>query len=338
VSGAIVELGRLERVALREAWPDEARNFTPWLADDTNLGLLGEALGIQLELETTERAVGPFSADILAKEVGTDRWVLVENQIEPTDHKHLGPLLTYAAGLEARTIIWVAESFREEHRAALDFLNSATTDEFGFFGVQIELFRIGQSDYAPSFTVIAKPNAWSRRAQAAKQVAEGSLSPTQEVSREFWQSMIDNAAFAYPQLSGKSPSKLSWQAAETIRSSKGFMVSSDSAFTMQSRLRVEAYLGGTLAKAAFQELQEFKAEIEAAFGNSLEWEELPSGQDSRIAFYMDGKQDRTQKSSWPEIQKWLLPHWRKLADAIRPFALRLSTEGLEARAEANLEG
>ncbi len=338
MSGAIVELGRLERVALREAWPDEARNFTPWLADDTNLGLLGEALGIQLELETTERAVGPFSADILAKEAGTDRWVLVENQIEPTDHRHLGQLLTYAAGLDAHTIIWIAESFREEHRAALDFLNSATTDEFRFFGIQIELFRIGQSDFAPSFTVVAKPNTWSRRAQAAKQVAEGSLTPTQEVSRDFWQSMIDNAGEFYPQLSGKSPSKLSWQTAETIRSSNGFHVTSNAAFTMQSKLRVEAYLGGPLAKAAFQELQESKAQIEAAFGYSLEWEELPTRQDSRIAFYMDGKHDRTQKSSWPEIQLWLLPHWRKLADAIRPFALKLTTEGLEARAEANLEG
>lgn len=338
MSGAVVGLGRLERVALREAWPDEARNFTPWLADDANLALLGETLGIQLELETTERAVGAFSADILAKEVGTERWVLVENQIEPTDHKHLGQLLTYAAGLNAQTVIWIAEGFREEHRAALDFLNSATTDEFRFFGLQIELYKIGQSEFAPSFTVVAKPNAWSRRAHATKQAAEGNLSPTQEVSRDFWQAMIDSAGESYPQLSGKAPSKLSWQTAETIRSSKGFTVSSNAAFTMQSRIRVEAYLGGPLAKAAFWELNQSKSQIEEAFGQPLEWEELPNGQDSRIAFYMDGKHDRTRKQSWPEIQNWLLPHWRKLADALRPFALKLTIEVLEASAEANLEG
>src|SRR5204862_230509 len=109
--------------------------------------------------------------DILAKEADTERWVIIENQLTPTDHGHLGQLLTYAAGLEARTIIWIAEEFREEHRAAIDFLNRATTEEFAFFGVKIELFRIGDSQLAPDFSIVAKPNDWSKRTQSAKQAA-----------------------------------------------------------------------------------------------------------------------------------------------------------------------
>lgn len=335
---AIVSLGRLEAVALRQAWPDEARNFTPWLADDANLAFLGEALGLQLELESTEKPVGPFSADILAKEIGSDRWVLIENQIEPTDHRHLGQLLTYAAGLDAKTIIWIAGAFREEHRAAIDFLNSATTEDYSFFGVQIELFRIGDSQYAPQFVIAAKPNSWSKSAQAAKVSTDNPITEKQLASRDFWKSVSEKADDSYPRLSGKSPSKLSWQTAETINSGKGFLVQSNAAFTNQSKLRVEIYLGGRLAKPAFYELLEHKDEIESRFGAPLDWEELPTGQDSRIAFYMDGEQNRMDRATWPALQQWLLTFWPKIADAVRPFALKLTSENLAARAETALEG
>ena len=169
MSTSIVGLGRLEAVPLREAWPDEAQNFTPWLAEEENLAQLGEALGLSLELSSVEKQVGPFAADILARDITSHQWVLIENQLTATDHRHLGQILTYAAGLDARTIIWVAESFREEHRAALDFLNNATKDDFKFFAVQVELFRIGQSSLAPRFSIIAKPNNWNRKTSLAKE-------------------------------------------------------------------------------------------------------------------------------------------------------------------------
>jgi hypothetical protein len=325
---SVVALGRLESVPLRSAWPDEARNFTPWLGEDTNLAFLGETLGLQLELETTEKSVGAFSADVLAKEVGTDRWVLIENQFGPTDHSHLGQLLTYAAGLDAKTVIWIAENFREEHRAAIDFLNSATTDDFFFFGVQIELYRIGDSTFAPKFSIRAQPNQWTKRAQRAKQRASDSLSPTEALSREFWQSLIDRSGQSYPQLAGKAAQKLSWQTAETIRSGKGFYVAANSAFTRDWRLRVEIYIGGPLAKAVFREFAAQSEAIESAFGASLAWEELPSGQDSRIAYYLEGKQDRTDRSAWESQQTWLLAFWPKLANAIRPFATNLDATKL----------
>jgi hypothetical protein len=119
----MVELGKLERVDLRDIWTSEASDFTPWLARERNLEILGDTLGIELELEAQEKAVGPFRADILCKDIATDSWVLIENQLERTDHTHLGQLLTYASGLEAVTIVWIAARFTEEHRSTLDWLN-----------------------------------------------------------------------------------------------------------------------------------------------------------------------------------------------------------------------
>ena len=155
-------LGRLEQEGdLRRAWLDEARQFTPWLAKPDNITLLGRAIGIQLDDVSEEKHVGPFRADILCKDTsGND--VLIENQLETTDHRHLGQLLTYAAGLKAVTIVWIAKRFTEEHRAALDWLNNNTAKDVNFFGIEIELWKIGDSPLAPKFNIVSKPNDWSK--------------------------------------------------------------------------------------------------------------------------------------------------------------------------------
>ena len=151
------QLGRLKKVELREGWVSEAADFTPWLAQDDNLALLGETIGIELELESQEKEVGPFRADILCKDTTTDQWVLIENQLERTDHTHLGQLLTYASGLNAVSIVWIAERFTEEHRATLDWLNEHTDEKINLFGLEIELWQIGDSAIAPKFNVVCHP-------------------------------------------------------------------------------------------------------------------------------------------------------------------------------------
>ena len=160
----IPKLGKVQRVNVRDAWPNEANHFTPWLASEDGMELLQETLGMELEVEATEKFVGPFKADILAKRTDTteDHWVLIENQLERTDHRHLGQLLTYAAGLKAVTVVWIAENFAEEHKAALNWLNDVTRDELEFFGLEIEVWQIGNSEPAPMFNILAEPNEWSR--------------------------------------------------------------------------------------------------------------------------------------------------------------------------------
>ena len=178
-------LGRLKRVSLREVWASESEHFTPWLGQEENLKLLGDTIGLELELEDQEKDVGPFRADLLCKSTLDDSWVLIENQLERTDHGHLGQLLTYAAGLEAVTIIWVAERFTDEHRAALDWLNEKTDDGVNFFGLEVELWRIGDSPIAPKFNIVSKPNDWTKRVQSAA-TKGGELSSLKQTQLKFW--------------------------------------------------------------------------------------------------------------------------------------------------------
>jgi hypothetical protein len=181
-------LGRLESVPLREVWPREDTRFTPWLARPENLELLGTTLGLEFELEGFEQSVGAFRADILCREVREDRLVLIENQLERSDHTHLGQLITYLAGLDTATMIWVAAEFADEHRAALDWLNAATDDDFRFFGLEIQLWRIADSIKAPAFRVVAQPNDWTKRARETMRAMEqGELTQLGQQRSAYWQ-------------------------------------------------------------------------------------------------------------------------------------------------------
>ena len=181
----MLELGRLERVDLREVWKIEAQDFTPWLASEESLSVLADTLHMELELVALETNVGPFRADILCRNADGGAWVLIENQLERTDHSHLGQLLTYAAGLNAVTICWIAESFTEEHRATLDWLNEITDDSFRFFGLEVELWQIGKSPVAPKFNIVSKPNDWR-----GSIVDPEPLPPRKQLQREFWSALM----------------------------------------------------------------------------------------------------------------------------------------------------
>ena len=205
-------LGRLTRVDLREIWLSEASDFTPWLAREENLAVLADTLGIDLELEAQEKAVGPFRADILCKDIATGAWVLVENQLERTDHTHLGQLLTYASGLEAVTIVWIAARFTEEHRSTLDWLNKITDESFSFFGLGVELWRIGESPAAPKFNIVSKPNDWSRSVtQAARAIDETEFSEVRLLQRDYWvafQAVLDQSSGPFS--GNRKPQAQSW--------------------------------------------------------------------------------------------------------------------------------
>lgn len=179
------QIGQLLQIDVKEIWKHEAINFTPWLAENVNL--LGQVLGLELELDSTEKSVGPFKADILCRDLLSDQWVLIENQLEKTDHSHLGQLITYASGLEAATIVWIARSFTEEHRAAIDWLNDITAKGFNFFGIEIELWRIGDSLPAPRFNVVAKPNDWKKSIKKGSNgYSTGDLSEMGQKRLAYW--------------------------------------------------------------------------------------------------------------------------------------------------------
>lgn len=276
----LTDLGRLTPVDLRDAWQTEAQDFTPWLAGEDNLALLSDTLGIDLELEAVEQNVGPFRADILCKDTLSDRWVLIENQLERTDHTHLGQLITYAAGLDAVTIVWIAARVTDEHRAALDWLNEITDTEVRFFALEVELWRIADSVPAPKFNVVSKPNDWSRRTTAAKKAVEdGALSPTRQMQREYWacaQALLAETGGAVRPV---SPPAQSWLSHGIGKTGVGLNMAMN---TRDNWVRVEIYFSGKWAKQDFETLYAQRDMIEAAYADTLDWQGLPDKSDVRI--------------------------------------------------------
>lgn len=179
--GKNYNLDKLKKVDLRDVWPHEALDFTKWLAEEESLALLSDAVGIELELLETESSVGAFSVDIYAQEAGTGRKVIIENQLEETNHDHLGKVITYAAGKGAEVVIWVVKRARDEHRQAIEWLNQHTDSEFGFFLVEIELWKIGDSRPAPCFNVVEQPNEWTKTLK----MSEG-MSPYDRFKLSYW--------------------------------------------------------------------------------------------------------------------------------------------------------
>lgn len=298
----MTELGRLQRVDLRDIWQTEAQDFTPWLAREENLAILGDTIALDLELEAQEKNVGPFRADILCKDTATGDWVLIENQLERTDHIHMGQLLTYAAGLQAVTIVWVASKFTEEHQATLDWLNEITDDRFRFFGLEIELWRIGDSTPAPKFNIVSKPNDWSRVVgQAASRIADADLSETKSQQLAYWTALRDFLSERGSPLRSQKPLPQHWTLFGIGRA--GFTLTAKMN-TRENRLGVELYIGHDEAKPFFYLLQDQKHQIQSEMGFPLSWEELPDRKGSRLAVYRDGV-DPTDEDSWGAQHLWI---------------------------------
>jgi hypothetical protein len=261
-------LAKIERIDLREAWPNEAQNFTPWLAE--NITELGEALGMDLELQQTEAPVGGYSLDILATDLNSNRPVIIENQLEATNHTHLGQLLTYAAGFDAGVIVWVTREFRDEHRQALDWLNQRTGEDTQFFGVVVELWSIAGSPPAPHFRLATTPNEWRPQGVAATSGIRGVPSERREKYRVFFQSLFDELREKHNFTNARVAQPQSWYG---FSAGHGQRVTYDAHFTGQKQARVAVYIDGGTDSAdwnlhIFESLEERKAEIETELNQS----------------------------------------------------------------------
>lgn len=295
-------LGRMERVDLNEIWATEAQHFTPWLAREENLALLGETLGLELEHEATEKSVGPFRADILCKDINDGNWVLIENQLGRTDHTHLGQLLTYAAGLKTVTIIWIAASFTDEHRAALDWLNAITEEDFRFFALEVELWRIGQSPAAPKFNIVSKPNAWSKSvSRGRKQIDDADLTGVKADQLAYWTAFADHVRASSTLLRPQKPLPQHWTNMAVGRS--GFLLGA-LVNSQRNRIGVELWISDEPSKAYFHLLHAQKEAIEAEFGGALDWRELQGSKTSKVEIWREDT-DFRQEGRWPEQHAWL---------------------------------
>ncbi len=302
----IQPLGKLERVEnLREIWPEEDRDFTPWLAKEENLELLGEAIGMGLELEAQEKYVGPFRADILCKNTDDGSWVLIENQLARTDHTHLGQIFTYAAGLDAVTMVWIASRFTDEHRAALDWLNKITDEEFRFFGLEVEAWRIEGSPPAPRFNIISKPNNWSKFvSQEARKISQGITTDTQALYYRYWEDFAKYLESKSSILRSKNPKTHGGHRFIYLRT--GVTIAITISLSNQ-RISVEILLETSnreFNKALFHFLLENKEIIENEVGSALDWEESPDQLRSKMRLHKTTP-DLNDETDWSNQYAWL---------------------------------
>lgn len=313
-----VSVGRLSAVAPREVWPDEARDFTPWLRD--NADALADALGLDLELTATEQGVGPFIVDVIGRDLTNGSVLIVENQLTVTDHGHLGQLLTYAANTDAATVVWMALSFREEHRQAIEFLNGLAGEKARFYGVEIAAVRIGDSAPAPRFTVVAQPNVSHTVAAKDARASSGDAGGKGALYAGFWDRFLQEVAARHPDWTrARKGQAANWM--NLPSPFKGLTTYVVSFPGRPPRLRCELYIDfpdpGDV-DALFSALSARRAEIEQRFGAELTWEPVEGKRASRIAVYADG--DIFQAGRHDEYIGWFITSTERLKAALDPCA------------------
>ena len=309
-------LSRLEPVDLETVWDNEPAQFTPWLTKPDNLRFLGDALEFELELEGQEMPVGPFRADIVCRDARTGARVLIENQLNRSDHVHLGQTFTYAAGLEAAAVVWLARRFTDEHRAALDWLNRIADGEVRFFGLEIELWRIDDSPAAPRFNVVARPNPGAAspgvRATSMRRNVKRGLR-----LREYWAGVLRKLDSAGGPVAGnRRPSGTRQMIFRAGR--YGFNIVA-STTPVKRHVRVQLSIWGEHAEERFGLLERQKEEIERELGYPLEWEARPRERDCKISCgLLDA--DPEDEADWPRQHEWLAQH---VNDMHRVFSRRV---------------
>ena len=302
------KLGRLRKIELRNIWQNEANDFTPWLAGEENLQLLGDTIGIDLEFESQEKDIGPFRADIVCLNTADNSFVLIENQLEKTDHTHLGQIMTYAAGLKAVTIVWVARRFTDEHQATIEWLNDVTKENINFFGLEIELWQIGDSPTAPKFNIVAKPNEWTKSTPSVSR----ELSPTKQLQFNFWRQFREYAIENAQRIKPTKGLPQHWMNVSLGRSHFGMYAFVD---TQKKRIGVRVFLEGADAKPHYHLLAADCEQIEAEMGEKLVWDELPDKKSSYISSYNQDA-DPVDESAWPAYQEWLLIKLEKFHEVL----------------------
>ena len=308
-------LSTLKQIPVRKQWPDEAKDFTPWLASKNGLALLSETLGMELELEDTEVWVGNYHADIVAKDTLTNEYVVIENQLTATNHDHIGKLFTYSASFGATTLVWTAERLREEHRQAIDWFNDITTDNIDFYGIEIELFQIGNSEYAPHLKVVSKPNESTRAIRAEKD----KLTEGRSKNLEFWTAFNDHIKAHNDDIRIRKPNTYHWY--DIAIGKSGIHISVSVRFTWGRDISCELYIGTNNAKEIFHKLHDEKEKYEKLVEGKLEWNELPEGKASRIIARK--KIDPNNRDDWEKCFNWYVDKTAKFKKAFVPVVTKL---------------
>lgn len=268
-----MELGKLEKIELREVWRHEALDFTRWLARKENIALLSKEIGIDIEVIETEMSVGRYNVDIYARDTESNKKIVIENQLENTNHDHLGKMLVYAAGLDADIAIWIVKDVNEEHKQAVEWLNDNSFEKINIFLVKVELWQIDNSPIAPKFQVICEPNNW---AKVLKQQSKENVSDLELKQMEYWQGFVDYAKSKDKTYISQRPSIYNWYVIR-IGSSDYKIKLVHSVNSDMIRCQLEIF-----NDEIYKKLEQYRTEIDDKI-NGLEWEYLEDRKVNRIS-------------------------------------------------------
>lgn len=308
---SIAKLGKLEEVSVREIWPHEQYNFSKWLAAEENIQELSNVLNLSITDIETEKFVGSYRCDLLGKDELSGKTVLIENQLEPTNHDHLGKIITYASGLDASVIVWIVESARSEHISAVEWLNNHTTDEVAFFLIEVHAYKIGESDPAPYFKIIEQPNDFTRSVKAITH--GGELSQTQEYRIDFWNRLNEAIDMKGKPFNKHKATPDHWYTV-AVGTSQAYI----SIDLIQKEHKIRVGLWITDNKELFDSLYDRKDEIEASCGFKLDWERLDTKKASIICTTKKGL-DFKKQDNYPELIDWIIETTVTIRDTMRKY-------------------
>ena len=306
-------ISRLEPVSLRGLWANEAKDFTTWLSE--NLDILNEQLKLELKLMETEKGIGPFSADILTKDANGNM-VIIENQLEETDHTHLGQILMYAVNLDVDTVLWISSDPRQEHIKVVSYLSDNTPIDF--YLIKVQAFKIADSPPAPLFNIVAGPSEFG---PIVKDLTAGD-----KKRHEFFRQLLEKSNKKMPLFTNISPSKGNWISAGSGKAGTNWGYS---ILRNQAKIEFVIYAPGPgdektkeKAKKWFNKLLDKKDEIEGKFGDSLEWDQK-EGRRNCIIRYLINDAGLNDEDKWSDIQDKLVDVMYRLEKALQPHIKKL---------------
>ena len=305
-----VPLGRLKEVDIRELWAHEQYNFSNWLAKEKNIELLNETVGLTLTDIDKEVYVGSYRCDLVAVDETTDVKIIIENQLDSTDHDHLGKIITYASGLDANVIIWIVKEAREEHKSAIEWLNNNMAKEISFFLLEIKAYRIGDSLPAPMFKVVEKPNDFIK---SNKSVKDGDLSKTQAERLNFWTEFNRVVTENGKPFNVRKATTDHWYDVAIGTSDAHISIT---LVNKDGTIGVELYVRD--CKDLFDNLYEHKEEIENKLGFNMHWERLDDKKASRIKSYIPGLNFNKQ-GNYPELMNQVIERVVKVRDVFKGY-------------------
>ena len=273
-----MKISRLQEVDIRKLWKHEQYDFSAWLAEDENIELLNEKLGLTLVDINTEAYVGAYRCDIVAVDETTGIKVIIENQLENSNHDHLGKIINYASGLDAKVIVWIVKEARDEHRSAIEWLNNNTVQDINFFLIELHAYQIGNSDYAPMFQIVEQPNDFIKGIKP-----DGPMNKSQSERLEFWTLFNDHVVERNKPFAIHKASSISWYNIAVGTSQACISVS---LVNKDSYIGVELYIASN--KELFDKLYAEHEKIEKELGFEVDWQRLDNAKASRILYKISG--------------------------------------------------